>query len=66
MTRTEFVVAESTDQMRSIVMHLTSLACWFEVDPQPDGTYFIEVKKEVGDIAFPFELHRFQHARRFE
>ena len=66
LVKTEFVVAQITEQMRAIVLHLTTLSCWFEVDPQPDDQYFIEVKKDVGASAFPTDMNRFPHERRLE
>lgn len=64
--KTEYVVATNTDQMRAVVLHLTTLSCWFEVEPRPNDNYFIEVKKDVGEAAFPAGMHRFQHEREFE
>ena len=45
--------ARSTLEMRAIVMHLTTLSCWFEVTPMPDDEYDIDVKEDVVHIAFP-------------
>ena len=44
--------ANSTEKMQAIVRHLTTLSCWFEVTPEPDDTYIIEVKQDVAHLAF--------------
>lgn len=46
-------VATSTEEMQKIVMRLTTLSCWFEVEPEPDDEYSITVKKDVAHVAFP-------------
>lgn len=45
--------ATSTAQMRLIVLHLTTLSCWFEVTPEPDDRYTITVRRDVAHLAFP-------------
>lgn len=49
-------IADSTEKMQAIVMHLVTLSCWFEVIPEPDDTYTVRVKQDVAHLAFPEEL----------
>ena len=64
--KVEYVAARSTDEMRAIVMHLTALSCWFEVEPQPNDEYCVSAKMDLGAVAFPADMHRFQYERSFE
>lgn len=45
--------AANVDQMRLIVLHVTTLSCWFEVTPEPGDRYTITVKRDVAHLAFP-------------
>ncbi len=46
-------VAMSTEEMTAMVTHLTTLSCWFEVEPMPNDQYEIMVKADVEHVAFP-------------
>ena len=43
----------STEEMTAMVTHLTTLSCWFEVEPMPNDQYEIMVKADVEHVAFP-------------